>query len=118
MTNLNVGITPPAIGRPATLRADEIQTATLITVGRALAEGDDNARRLLDALEDLGTVSRDPAPGELDGALDDVATLARLDTARMDLTPADVRQLFEQAARALPVPAVVQLPRQQDRRAS
>lgn len=117
MTNLNVGITPPATTRPAILRADPIQWATLIAVGRALAEGDDNARLLINALEDLGTISRDPSPGELDGALDDVAALARLDAARMDLTPADVRQLFEQAARALPG-VVVELPRQQDRRAS
>lgn len=108
MPNLTVGIMPAAVGRPARLRADRIQTAVLIAVGRALAEGDDQARRLLDALEDLGRVAQDPAPGELDGALDDVATLANLDTPRMDLTPGDVRQLFEQAARALP--AVVQLP--------
>jgi len=111
--NKNIGITPPTTTRHAQLRADEIQTATLIAVGRALAEGDDNARRLIDALEDLGTVSRDPAPGELDGALDDVAALARLDTAHVALSPADVRQLFEQAARALPG-VVVELPRQRE----
>jgi hypothetical protein len=117
VTNLNIGITEPAIGRPAILRADPIQWATLIAVGRALAEGDDNSRLLINALEDLGTISHDPAPGELDRALADVATLARLDTARMDLTASDVRQLFEQAARARTAPAaVVELPRQQDRR--
>lgn len=118
MTNLNLGITPRTAASPARLRGDGIQAAALIAIGRVLAEGDDGARRLIDALEDLGKVSHDPAPGELDGALDDVATLAHLDTAHMDLSPADVRQLFEQAARALPDAPVVELPRQQDRRAS
>lgn len=120
MTNLNIGITPPALGRPARLRADGIQTATLIQVGRMLAEGDDGARRLVNALEDLGKVSLDAAEGELNGALDDVVTLAALDTAHIDLSRADVAQLADEAVHAVAISAgsVIPLPEQQDRRAS
>lgn len=119
MINAQIGITPRTAASPARLRADAIARDVLIQIGRTLAEGDDGARRLIDALEDLGQLIRvDRRDGQLDDALDDVATLAHLDAAVMDLTAADVRQLFEQAARALPAPAVVELPRQQERRAS
>lgn len=102
MTNLNIGITPAALGRPARLRADGIRMQDLVQLGRALAEGDDRARRLIDALEDLGRLAEtDRRDGELDAALDDVAALAGLDDAVMDLTNADVEQLAEQAEEAL-----------------
>ncbi|MGW5352245.1 hypothetical protein ACWERV_17250 [Streptomyces sp. NPDC004031] len=119
MINKNIGITEPALGRPARLRADAIQRAALIAIGRVLVEDADRGRRLIDALEDLGTINRDPAEGELDGALGDVLDLAYLDTAaEMDLTAADTQQLADEAARAGAPAPVVQLPRQQDRRAA
>lgn len=125
MTNETVGITAATAASPARLRADAIQRATLIQLGRMLAEGDANAVALYDALEDLGRLAgSDRRDGELDAALDDVATYAALDAAVMDLSPADARQLFEQAARALPVTAavtpstgtVVEFPQQHDGR--
>jgi hypothetical protein len=100
VTNLTIGITPRTAASPARLRADGIQDAALIQLGRMLAEGDDGARHLIDALESLGTVSYDPADGELDGALDDVRSLAGLDAAVMDLTNADVEQLADEAVHA------------------
>jgi hypothetical protein len=103
VTNLTIGITAPAIGRPTRLRADGIRVKDLMQLGRTLAEGDDRARRLIDALEHLGQISHDPAEGELDWALGEVATLANLDAAEMDLTPADVEQLAGQAEEALDV---------------
>jgi hypothetical protein len=118
VTNLTIGITPRTASSPARLRADQIQTAALIQVGRMLAEGDDGARRLIDALEHLGMVSADAAEGELDDALGDVRSLGRLDAAVMDLTDADVHQLADEAAQAVAPAPVVHLPRQQDRRAS
>lgn len=120
-TNLNLGITPGASGRPARLRADAIQHAALIAIGRAFAEGDTRSTHLLDALEDLGRLAvADPRDGELDDALADVATLAHLDDAVMDLSRADVEQLADDAVHAVAVAAgsVVPLPTQQDRRAS
>jgi hypothetical protein len=98
--NLDLRITPPAIGRPAQLLAEGILTKALIQLGRALAEGDERATHLSNALEDLGKISYDPRDGELNAALDDVATLARLDAAVMDLTPGDVRQLADEARAA------------------
>lgn len=120
MTNAQIGVTARTAASPARLRADQIQTAALIQVGRMLAEGDDGARRLIDALEHLGTVAADAAEGELDDALDDVRTLGRLDAAVMDLTNADVHQLADEAvhAGAIADGSVTRLPRQQDRRAS
>jgi hypothetical protein len=100
--NLNLGITAPALGRPPRLRADEIRVQDLLQLGRILAEGDDRARLLIDALEDLGRLAgADRRDGELDAALDDVAALAGLHGAEMDLTPGDVEQLAEQAAAAV-----------------
>lgn len=118
MTNKTLGITPRTAASPARLRADGIQIATLVQLGRQLAEGDDGARRLIDALEHLGTVSADAAEGELNDALDDVKALGHLDDAVMVLSPADVQQLADEAARAVAPSPVVHLPRPQDRRAS
>lgn len=122
--NASIGITPAAIGRPARLRADGIQTAALVQLGRILAEGDDGARRLVDALEYLGTVANGTArEGELEAALDDVAALGHLDTAHVDLSAGDVRQLATEAAHAVNEVAaglgtVHALPVQSNRRAS
>jgi hypothetical protein len=124
--NKNLAITAATAASPARLRADGIQTAALIQLGRALAAGDTRARDLLDALEDLGKVADGIArDGELDAALDDVRTYARLDAAVMDLTTADVEQLSAQSWAALPSDneaaddgTVVSLPTQRNRRAS
>lgn len=120
MIDLTVGVTPATAASPARLRADAIQRETLIQIGRILAEGDTGARDLIDALEDLGRLAvADRRDGELDAALDDVATYAHLDAAVMPLTREDVQQLADQAQAALPQAAtVVHLPQQQDRRAS
>jgi hypothetical protein len=116
VTNLTIGITPRTAASPARLRADGIQDAALIQLGRMLAEGDDGARRLIDALETLGTVSYDAAPGELNGALDDVRSLGRLDAAVMDLSDADVHQLADEAvhAGAIADGSVTRLPGQRE----
>jgi hypothetical protein len=119
VTNLDLRITAATAASPARLRADGILRAALIQLGRALAEGDTGAVALLDALEDLGKVADGlRREGELDAALDDVAALAHLDAAEMDLTPADVEQLAAEAAAALPkaAGAVVHLDAQRDRR--
>lgn len=103
MTNENLTIAPATAASSARLRAVGIRTADLIQIGRIFAEGDDRTRLLINALEDLGTIANGTArEGELDAALEDVAELARLDDAAMDLTPSDVRQLAEQANAALP----------------
>lgn len=121
MINADIGITVATAASPAQLKATGILTTALIQIGRTLAEGDDGARLLIDALEDLGTVANgNVREGRLDRALDDVASLAHLDDAVMDLTAGDVRQLFEQAARAVAIAggSVIPLPEQQNRRAS
>ena len=121
MINTQIGITQPTAAGPARLKATGVLTAALIQIGRTLAEGDDGARLLIDALEDLGQLATsNRRDGELDAALDDVAELAHLDDAVMDLTAADVRQLFEQAARAVAIAggSVIPVPEQRDRRAS
>lgn len=112
MSTTQIGITQPTKASPARLRADGIQVATLIQIGRMLAEGDDGSRRLINALEDLGAVSHDARDGELDGALDDVATLARLDAAVIDLSPADLQQLCDEALHAVAIASgsVIPLP--------
>lgn len=118
MTNLTVGITPPALARPTTLRADRIRRDTLTALAGALAEDDDNT--VLNALHELvDAVKQGAADVEIDALVADVEDTSGMGRAQIPLTAADVRQLFEQAARALPAPAaVVELPRQQDRRAS
>lgn len=119
MTNAQIGITPATAASPARLRADRIQTDTLIQLARIIAEGDAGSVALLDALEDLGKLAEaNRRDGEIDAALDDVASLARLDAAVMDLSAADVRQLATEAQDALPTPTVVHLPAQPERRAS
>jgi hypothetical protein len=116
MTNLNLGITPPALGRPPQLRADLIRRDTLTALAGALAEDDDNS--VLNALHDLiDAVKHNAADVEIDALVADVEDLAGMGRAQMPLTPADTQQLFEEAARAVaPDAPVVQLPRQQDRR--
>lgn len=118
MKNLNIGITPATAASRAKLLAKGIQDDTLIQLGRIIAEGDTNARDLIDALEDLGTVANGTArDGELDKALDDVRHHGHLDDPVMDLSPGDVQQLADQATAALPTAAtVVHLPAQCDRR--
>jgi hypothetical protein len=114
--NAQIGITPRTAASRARLRADEIQTAALIQIGRMIAEGDDGARRLIDALEDLGKVSMDAREGELDSALDDVRHLGHLDAAVMDLTDAEVRQLADDAvhAGAIADGSVTRIPQQRE----
>jgi hypothetical protein len=116
VTNLNIGITEPAIGRPAALRADRIRRDTLTALAGALAEDDDNT--VLNALHELvDAVKQGAADVEIDALVQDIEDTSGMGRAQMPLTASDVRQLFEQAARALPAPAaVVELPRQQDRR--
>lgn len=116
MTNAQLAITPRTAASQATLRADAIQTATLIQLGRMIAEGDDGARLLIDALEDLGRVSLDAREGELGDALNDVLTLGRLDAAVMDLSDADVHQLADEAVHASAIAdgSVVPLPQQRE----
>jgi hypothetical protein len=116
--NKNLGVTPPALARPARLRADQIRVNDLVQLGRALAAGDDRARLLLDALEDLGQIADTAREGELDATVQDIETYARLDRAEMDLTDGDVRQLLRQSAHAANAAdgVVVHLPTQQDRR--
>lgn len=122
MINADIGIIAATAASPAQLKATGILTAALIQIGRTLAEGDDGARLLIDALEDLGNVANgNRRDGQLDRALNDVASLAHLDTAVMDLTAGDVRQLAGEAAHAVAVVAdgaIVYLPEQQNRRAS
>lgn len=100
MTNAQIGITSKTAASAAQLRVDGIQTAALIQLARQIAEGDDGARLLINALEDLGKISHDAADGKLDDALDDVRTLGRLDAAVIDLTDADVHQLADEAVHA------------------
>lgn len=116
MINAQIGIVAKTAASPARLRADGIQIAALIQLGRMLAEGDDGARLLIDALEDLGRVSRDAADGELGKALDDVRELGRLDGAVMDLSDADVHQLADDAvhAGAIADGSVTRIPQQRE----
>lgn len=103
MENKNLGITRGTAASAPKLLARGIQADTLIQLGRVLAAGDDRARDLLEALEDLGRVA-DGAyrEGSLDDALGDVAELGRLDSAEINLSDADVQQLAAQATAALP----------------
>lgn len=115
MINAQIGITPRTAASPARLRADRIRRDTLTQLAAALREDHDG--NLQNALDDLiDAMGHDLSDNEVDALVGDIESAARMDTAVMDLTPGDVRQLFEQAARALPAPAVVELPRQRDRR--
>lgn len=120
MTNANLDITAPAIGRPSRLRADRIRRDTLTQLAAALREDNDNSvRDALDALIDAVDNPHDTEGAEIDGlceAIEDVAGMSRAD---MPLTPGDVQQLAEQASAALPTAGTVTaLPVQQNRRAS
>lgn len=119
MINAQIGITPPALARPARLRADRIRRDTLTQLCAALAEDHDST--LQNALDELVQAMKDGATdNEIDTLVGDIEDAAHMDDAVMDITPGDVRQLAAQADAALPKPAgtVVDLPRQQDRRAS
>lgn len=116
MKNLNIGITEPALGRPAQLRADRIRRDTLTALAGALVEDDDNSvQNALDRLIDA--VKHDAPDHEIDLLVQDIEDVCGMGRAQMPLTPADTQQLADEAARAVaPAAPVVQLPRQQDRR--
>ena len=119
MINAQLNITPPAIGRPARLRADRIRRDTLTQLAAALREDHDGV--LQDRIDRLvDAMGHDPSDNEVDALVADIESAARMDTAVMDLTAGDVRQLFEQAARAVAIAggSVIPLPEQRDRRAS
>jgi hypothetical protein len=119
MKNLNIGITPGAIGRRPQLRADRIRRDGLTMLAAALAEDDDNSLR--NALEELIDAAKHRAPDvEVDALVADIEDLAGMGRAVMDLTPADVEQLADEAVHAVAIAAgsVVPLPTQQDRRRS
>jgi hypothetical protein len=102
VTNLNLGITPPAIGRPPRLRADRIRRDTLTALAQALREDHDGSLQdALDALVDAIESPRDSEGAEIDALVADIEDLAGMGRADMPLTPGDVEQLAEQAAAAL-----------------
>ncbi|MEE4540946.1 hypothetical protein V2S66_03060 [Streptomyces sp. V4-01] len=105
MTNLNLGITPGALGRRPQLRADQIRRDSLTMLAAALADGEDNElQNALDALVDAK--KRGVSAGEIALLLDDIEDLAGMGQAVMDLTPSDVGQLAEEAWAALPAAPV------------
>ena len=99
MINANLGITPPALARPARLRADRIRRDTLTALAFALREADDN--HLQDALDALIDAGPDAPDVELDALVADIEDLAGMGRADMPLTAGDVAQLAEQAEAAL-----------------
>jgi hypothetical protein len=135
MKNLQLGIAPPALARPARLRADRIRRDSLTMLAAALADAEDN--ELQNALDALIDAKKHDAPAEDIGLLvQDIEDLADMGQAAMDLTPSEVGQLAAEAWAALP-PAVADsptapqpepgwlkhtrptgLPKQQDRRRS
>lgn len=119
MKNLNLGITPPAIARPARLRADRIRRDTLTMLAAALREDNDNSvQNALDRLIDA--LGYNPSDNEVDDLVGDVEDLAGMGRADMALSRADVEQLADDAVHAVAIApgSVVALPTQQDRRAS
>lgn len=118
MINKTLQIVRGAAGRPARLRADRIRRDTLTMLAAAWAEDHDNSVR--DAVDALIDAMKHDAPDvEIDALVDDITDLADMGRAVMTLTPADVHQLADQAADALPTAGTVTaLPVHQDRRAS
>lgn len=108
MTNLNLRITPGAVGRRPQLRADRIRRDGLTMLAAALAEAEDNElQNALDALVDAK--KRGAGAGEIGLLLDDIEDLADMGQAAMDLTAGEVGQLAAEAWAALP-PAVADSP--------
>jgi hypothetical protein len=118
--NLTIGITPRTAASPARLRADRIRRDTLTMLAAALREDHDgHLQNALDALVEAVDNPADSEGAEIDALVGDIEDLADMGRAEMGLTDADVHQLADEAARAVaPAAPVVQLPRQQDRRAS
>lgn len=116
MINAQIGITEPAFARPARLRADRIRRDTLTQLAAALREDHDgHLQNALDALIDAVDSPHDTEGAEIDALVADIESAARMDTAVMDLTAGDVRQLAGQAADALPGGTVVHLPQHDGR---
>lgn len=102
MTNLTIGITPPALGRPARLRADRIRRDTLTMLAAALREDHDGSlQNALDALVDAIESPCDSEGAEIDALVADIEDLAGMGRAEMPLSGADVEQLAGQAEEAL-----------------
>lgn len=100
MTNLDVQVLRGTTTSPAQLLARPIRHADLVQLARVLAAGDDQSTRLLNALEDLGTIADNAYEGELDAAVQDIEAIANLGQAVCDLTDADLGQIEFQAAKA------------------
>jgi hypothetical protein len=121
MTNLDLGITPPATARPARLRVDRIRRDTLTRLASALRDDHEgHLQNALDKLIDAVDNPLDTEGAELDALVADIEDLADMGRADMALTPADVEQLRDEAVHAVAIAAgsVVPMPKQQDRRAS
>jgi hypothetical protein len=119
MTNLTIGITPPATARPARLRADRIRRDTLIRLAAALREDDEgHLQNALDALIDAVPNPLDVDGNEIDALVADIEDLADMGRADMALSSADLGQLADEAVHAVAIAggSVVPLPTQQDRR--
>jgi hypothetical protein len=121
MKNLQLGITPPALARPARLRADRIRRDTLTRLAAALREDHEgHLQNALDALVDAVPNPLDVDGNEIDALIADIEDLADMGRADMALSPADLEQLADEAVHAVAIAggSVVPLPVQQDRRAS
>ncbi|MEE4546503.1 hypothetical protein V2S66_31625 [Streptomyces sp. V4-01] len=121
MTNLNLGITPPATARPARIRADRIRRDTLTRLAAALRE--DHEGHLQNALDALVQAVDNPLDVDgiaIDALVADIEDLADMGRADMALSPADLEQVADEAVHAVAIAAgsVVPLPRPQNRRAS
>lgn len=102
MINKAIGITPPALGRTARLRADRIRRDTLTMLAAALREDHDGSlQNALDALVDAIESPHDTEGAEIDALCADIEDLADMGRADMPLTSADVEQLAGQAEEAL-----------------
>lgn len=121
MKNLTIGVAPPALGRPARLRADRIRRDTLTMLAAALREDDDNSvQNALDALINAVDNPADAEGAEIDALVADIEDLAGMGRAQIDLTRADLGQLADEAVHAVAIAggSVIPLLTQQDRRAS
>lgn len=104
MTNLNLGITPPATARPARLRADRIRRDTLIRLAAALREDDEgHLQNALDALVDAVPNPLDVDGNEIDALVADIEELADMGRADLALSPADLEQVADEAVHAVAI---------------